>query len=129
MLRGACHCGLCRYEIDLDLPDDVVNCHCTICRRTTGATLVTWATVPRTKFRWSAGWPARYSSSALATRHFCPGCGAQLAFMHAGSPDTIDVTTATLEHPENFPPTRNIWVAAHLPWLPLGDLPCEASES
>ncbi|MBK8336395.1 MAG: GFA family protein [Sterolibacteriaceae bacterium] len=122
MLRGACHCGTCRYALDADTLDDVANCHCTICRRTTGATLVTWATLPRAKFRWTAGTPARYRSSAPSLRYFCANCGAQLAFEHADWPGTIDITTATLEHPERFPPTRHIWMTTHLPWMPLGDL-------
>ncbi|TXG79487.1 MAG: GFA family protein, partial [Rhodocyclaceae bacterium] len=40
MIRGACHCGACRDEIELDTLDDIANCHCTICRRTSGAPLV-----------------------------------------------------------------------------------------
>ena len=129
MLQGACHCGTCRYEIDADTLDDVANCHCTMCRRTTGATLVTWATVPLASFRWTAGKPAQYRSSAPAVRHFCPDCGAQLAFEHADWPGTIDITTATLEHPERFAPTRHIWMTTHLPWMPLGDLPREDGET
>jgi hypothetical protein len=81
------------------------------------------------KFRWTAGKPAEYRSSAPALRHFCPECGAQLAFEHADWPGTIDITTATLEHPERFPPTRHIWMTTHLPWMALGDLPREDGES
>ena len=128
MIRGACHCGACRYEIDVDTLDDVANGHCTICRRTSGAPLVTWATVPHARFRWTAGTPTRYRSSPPALRFFCPGCGAQLAFEHADWPGTIDVTTATLEHPESHPPTRHIWSATRMPWLPMGDLPQHVDE-
>ena len=129
MIRGACHCGACRYEIDLDELGDIANCHCTICRRTTGATLVTWATVPAARFRWVSGPPATYASSPPATRHFCPNCGAQLAFLHADWPGTIDITTATLDSPEFFAPTRHIWSTTHLPWMPMGDLPQEEGEA
>ncbi|MGV8495599.1 GFA family protein, partial [Pseudomonas aeruginosa] len=44
--------------------DDVAHCHCSICRRTTGGIVTTWATVPRAAFRWLAGEPAEYASSA-----------------------------------------------------------------
>jgi hypothetical protein len=33
--------------------------------------------------------------------------------------DTIDVTTATLDHPEQFPPTREIWIEHKVPWATL----------
>lgn len=128
MLKGSCQCGRCRYTLALDALDDVANCHCSICRRTTGATLVTWATVPRASFSWNDTAPAEYKSSGHGVRYFCPGCGAQLAIWTSLSPDTIDITTATLEHPERHPPTRNIWLTTHLPWLPLGDLPGEDEE-
>lgn len=54
VLRGVRHCTSSRYELDTDTFDDVANCHCTICRRTTGATMATGATVPIGAFRWTA---------------------------------------------------------------------------
>ena len=33
--------------------------------------------------------------------------------------DTIDVTTATLDRPEQFPPTREIWIEHKVPWATL----------
>jgi hypothetical protein len=39
------------------------NCHCTICRRTSGAPFVTWFTVAETAFRITSGKPASFRSS------------------------------------------------------------------
>jgi hypothetical protein len=41
MLTGGCFCGAIRYEAR-GRPFDETNYHCSICRRTTGAPLVTW---------------------------------------------------------------------------------------
>ncbi|KPW91720.1 hypothetical protein ALO50_01812 [Pseudomonas syringae pv. cerasicola] len=37
---GGCHCGGLRYQFDAPLRD-IAHCHCSICRRTSGATVVT----------------------------------------------------------------------------------------
>jgi len=36
MLKGGCYCGAVRYEA-AGTPFNETSCHCTICRRTTGA--------------------------------------------------------------------------------------------
>ncbi|HEJ2212794.1 TPA: GFA family protein [Pseudomonas aeruginosa] len=108
---GGCHCGYLRYAVAAPL-DDVAHCHCSICRRTTGGIVTTWATVPRAAFRWLAGEPAEYASSANCTRYFCPRCGANLALFTRLSADTLDFTVASLDHPERAPPTGTSGSAA-----------------
>ncbi len=104
---GGCHCGQLRYAVDAAL-DNVAHCHCSICRRTTGGIVTTWATVPRQGFRWTQGTPAEYASSASCIRYFCNRCGSQLALFTRLSPDTLDLTIATLDRPEQAPADRHI---------------------
>ena len=95
-----------------------------------GGTVTTWITLPSSAFQWLAGQPAQYASSAHSILYFCPNCGAQLAFISQLSPETIDVTIATLDHPELAVPERHIWTASRLPWLHLDEqLPGEAGET
>lgn len=130
MFEGYCQCGRTRYEVRLDRLDDVAVCHCTACRRSTGGTHVTWATVPRSAFAWTAEKPAEYRSSEFAVRLFCRHCGAQLAFMTDREPDSLDLTVSTLAHPERVAPDRHIWVRSRLPWVHLDDgLPREEGET
>ncbi|MDH4580546.1 GFA family protein [Pseudomonas sp. BN415] len=125
---GGCHCGQLRYIVDAPLRD-VAHCHCSICRRTTGGIVTTWATVPFASFRWTAGTPAEYASSATCIRYFCPRCSSQLALFTHLSPGTLDLTIATLDHPETVSPDRHIWVTSRLPWLHLDpQLPEEDEE-
>jgi len=120
-ILGGCHCGALRYGIDVDALDDVANCHCTICRRTTGAAFTTWASVPRDAFRWESGTPRVYRSGSDCERYFCPSCGAQLALHTTLAPHVIDVTVGTLNAADLSPPTRNVWVKNRLAWVALGD--------
>lgn len=126
--NGGCHCGRLRYAVNARL-DDVAHCHCSICRRTSGGLVTTWATVPRTAFRWLTGEPAQYRSSSTSTRYFCSHCGAQLALHTDLAKDSLDITVATLDHPEQCPANRHIWVGNRLPWLHLDEqLPEEVEE-
>src|SRR5919107_944862 len=107
MLTGGCYCGAIRYEAD-GAPFHETNCHCSICRRTTGAPFVTWFSVRRSGFRITQGQPTRFGSTAKGTRSFCPRCGTQITFEHADFPDEIDITAATLDQPERIEPKDDI---------------------
>jgi hypothetical protein len=126
--RGGCQCGALRYQFRAALRD-IAHCHCSICRRTTGGILTTWITVPLASFEWLAGTATEFASSASCTRSFCPSCGAHLTLFTTLSPQTLDITVATLNQPELAPADRHIWVQSRLPWLQLdGHLPEEQQE-
>lgn len=130
MFTGACHCGKTRYRVEVASLDDVAICHCTACRRSTGGTHVTWATVPRAAFQWTAAAPRGYASSDHAERFSCDTCGAQLAFASTREPRSIDITVATLDNTGAAPPTRHIWAASRLSWVRVDDgLPSEDGET
>jgi len=59
---------------------------------------------------------ATFRSSAPVVRSFCAICGTPLAYQHADAPDAIELTTATLDDPERFPPTREIWHLQKVSW-------------
>ena len=118
--EGGCHCGALRYRLEGDLTD-IAHCHCTICRRVSGGLVVTWVTLPRSGFVWLAGEPNCYVAPASCSRYFCGHCGAHVAPVTTHSPETVDVTVATLDHPERVRATRHIWVGSRLPWLHLDD--------
>lgn len=128
-ITGGCYCGKIRYAIEQETLHDVANCHCSICRRTTGGTLTTWATIPQASLRWETVAPHVYQSSAEAERYFCSTCGAQLALYTILAPLSIDITIATLDHPDAYPPDRHIWVNSKLSWFRLdGELAQEQEE-
>ena len=117
---GGCHCGSLRYQFDAPL-EDIAHCHCSICRRTSGATVMTWITVPLDSFQWLAGSPRAYDSGPTCVRYFCGHCGAHLALFTRNSPEEMDVVIATLDQPELAAPSRHIFIENRLPWLHLDE--------
>lgn len=129
-ITGQCDCGQTSYFIADDAEIDIANCHCATCRKSTGGSCVTWATVPMSQFQWTGAPPEIYPSSSHGKRFFCRRCGAQLALFTEKSPQTIDVTVATFTHPELYPPTQDIWLKSKLPWIPLDpQLPGQQEET
>jgi hypothetical protein len=120
MLEGGCYCGFVRYQV-LGTPFYETNCHCSICRRTTGAPFVTWFTVRTAEFVFQAGDPARFSSSEHGTRSFCPRCGTQLTFQSSYTVGELDVTTCSLDDPNRVPPRDHTRTSSQLSWVELSD--------
>src|SRR5437773_10968703 len=99
MLQGGCFCGRIRYEV-AGRPFHATNCHCSICRRTTGAPFVAWFSARPNEFQIVKGEPMRFHSTEQGARSFCSRCGTQLTFQHVEFIDEIDVTTSSLDNPE-----------------------------
>ena len=96
-------------------------CHCTICRKTSGAPSVAWVTGQRENFRITRGTPQGLRSSDHGTRSFCAACGTALTFCSSSLPDEIDVTIASLDEPERVVPEDHTWVGSKLAWVELSD--------
>jgi hypothetical protein len=120
MLQGGCFCGRIRYEV-AGTPFHETNCHCSICRRTTGAPFVAWFSVRPSEFRLVSGEPVRFRSSTKGSRSFCGHCGTQLTFQGDDWPDEVDVTTCSLDHPEQVPPHDHTRTSSKLRWIQLSD--------
>ncbi|MDP8994996.1 MAG: GFA family protein, partial [Pseudomonadota bacterium] len=102
MPKGGCHCGAIRYEMPTEVAHAAL-CHCTDCRRASGAPVVAWALAPRDKV-WIEGEPQAYASSEPALRHFCGRCGTSLFYTNeAVFPGMVDVQIATLDDPDAIP--------------------------
>ena len=119
-LQGGCLCLSIRYRITGE-PLARSSCHCRSCRLAAGAPSVAWITVKRGDFALISGDAVRFRSSPPVVRTFCGKCGTPLTYQHHDDPDTIDVTTATLDQPEAFPPTREVWLEDKLSWEPLNE--------
>lgn len=114
--RGGCLCGTVRYRIVVE-PLHVDHCHCGLCRRGSGAPVVTWMTVPREALIWDHGGPMLYRSSARAERGFCAACGSKLTFAHDDFPDEIDVSLGSLDDPGRVAPSEQIHGESRVDWV------------
>jgi len=112
---GGCLCGDVRYQL-LGSPLSVCRCHCLSCRKATGSAGVVWAIVRKADFQLIGAMPREFSFSSGVKRTFCPRCGSSLTYERADQPSTIDVTVATLDHPDSWTPTDETWLEDALPW-------------
>lgn len=121
LVEGGCLCASVRYRVS-GAPVATSICYCNSCRRASGAPSVAWVVLRAVDFAIATGQPIAFRSSPRVVRSFCGKCGTPLTYQHDESLDTIDVTTATLDFPERFAPTREIWREHKLAWEPVNEL-------
>ncbi|HMG48059.1 MAG TPA: GFA family protein [Allosphingosinicella sp.] len=112
---GGCLCGAIRYRVK-GLPQATSLCHCESCRRATGGPSLAWAIFAEGDVEITSGELAIYASSPGVERGFCARCGTSLSYARANRPGLFDVTTASLDDPEAFPPAVEIWTSERLCW-------------
>jgi hypothetical protein len=128
-IKGSCLCGGIEYEVTGEL-GKVVNCHCSMCRKATGAAFRTRAAISTDAFRWLAGEDlvSKYQSSAKETRTFCRVCGATLPTFLAGNPAEIGLPLGTLDGDPQVRPSAHIFVGSKAPWFEITDALPQFSE-
>jgi len=119
-LQGGCYCGAVRYEIFGDTFNSTL-CHCTDCRKASGAPAFAWFSVKLAGLGWLSGKPRQFRSSAHATRSFCQDCGTTLTWSTDAWPEEIDIATASLDDPAAVPPADHTYTRSRLGWMNLHD--------
>ncbi len=122
LMTGRCHCGAVAYQIKQI--ERCGLCHCTDCRRWSGAPMVGWVAAKEEDVT-IVGKTQAYASSPNAKREFCAACGTGLFYRNpVVLPGIIDIQSGTLDHPESVPPEGEIMVKEKLPWMNhLNELP------
>lgn len=117
---GGCLCNSLRFRVDAE-PLWVAHCHCTSCRRNTGAAFATFVGVSDEAFAYETGSPRRYESSTGVWRSFCADCGTPVTYEADRFPGEVHINIGTLDAPQDFVPTGHVWVEEQLPWLHIVD--------
>ena len=116
-ITGGCHCGTIRYQVDGDVIVHAL-CHCTDCRRHSGAPMVGWTMYRQEALKVTKGTPKVYASSDNGRRHFCANCGTGLFYVNEQMlPGIIDIQSATYDDPDAVPPQAQIQVADRIGWM------------
>jgi hypothetical protein len=122
MLKGSCLCGGVRYEISGKLGPSI-HCHCTQCRKASGASFTTNASTPASEFRFVEGESlvGRWESSPGQFRCFCTRCGSPLIKVIDAKPEEIRLRLGTLDSDPETTPAAHIFVSAKAPWTVITD--------
>jgi len=118
---GGCLCGAIRYTVTAPLAN-IAACHCSNCRRISGAGSSHNAIVPSTGFAITQGTPKRYQDTAAASgnvlyRHFCDNCGSSLYSQRAKNPEFVVLKVGTLDDASGMRIAMNIWTESAYPWM------------
>ena len=117
MLTGGCLCGAVRWSSRIS-PKAVHYCHCSICRRWSGAPFATLAWFWRAGVNWT-GEPALFRSSPIAVRSHCATCGTPLALSYDARDDIV-LSVGTFDTPESVVPAYHYGVESRLGWVDIG---------
>ncbi|HYE36461.1 GFA family protein [Methylocaldum sp.] len=123
MVTGGCLCGAIEYEIDGQL-HFARNCHCSMCRRATGAAFATWAYVEKKDFRLTKGQAllVHYPSSPGIVRTFCQVCGSTLQYIaEQDFPDAFGLALGTVDGHPGCRPMRHVMVGSKAAWFEITD--------
>ena len=120
MIRGSCHCGAVRFEIDEVRA--LTHCHCTNCRKLTGAAFASYAHVEAEKFRFVAGedMTVAYESAPGSFRHRCKVCGC-LTPGRAPYLQTVSVPAGLLDDDPVARPRLHVFTSSRAPWWTIAD--------
>ena len=94
--RGGCHCGAVRFEVVAPAEITVVDCNCSICRKTAYLHLI----VEKSRFRLVQGAESlsEYTfNTGVAKHRFCRVCGIKSFYVPRSNPDGIDVNVHCLD--------------------------------
>ncbi len=129
LFEGGCLCGAVRYRATA-APVRCVICHCSMCRRHSGAPALAFVHFPLQAFQWTRGEPARYRSSAGAERGFCRDCGSTVSMHERVLEDRVQIAVGSLDQAAHVQPDDHVWTQEQLPWLHIvDDLPKFARSS
>jgi hypothetical protein len=107
-ITGGCLCGSVRIEV-LGRPYRVGICHCLDCRKHHGALFHASAIFPQEAVTIEG------ETGEYAGRNFCPRCGSSV-FGRSG--DEIEVNLGSLDAPNQFMPSYELWTVRRETWLP-----------
>lgn len=117
---GGCLCGAIRYRAT-SAPLRGVICHCSTCRKHSGAPALAFVHFRRQDFTWLHGEPTRYRSSEFAQRGFCPTCGSTLSMHEDVLSDRVQVTVGCLDEPQRVRIDDHVWTQEQISWFQIAD--------
>ena len=109
---GSCLCGAVKWKLDAR-PLAVNACHCTDCKKTTGATNVVMLIASNDAFSFTGeihAYRKRADSGRELDIQRCAKCGTRMFHHNLASNALVFIAAGTLDDPSWAIPTSHIWV-------------------
>ncbi|MFV2060920.1 MAG: GFA family protein [Gammaproteobacteria bacterium] len=121
---GSCLCGNVKYEIN-GMINDIVMCHCSLCRKAQGSAFATNANVAANDFRFVSGEEnlTAYEANPGQIKYFCKTCGSPIMSKQLKRPELIRIRLGLVESNIVERPHAHIYVSSKANWeIISGDL-------
>lgn len=120
-LTGGCRCQAVQFEIADVL--DAGYCHCTQCRRRSGAPVFAFLSVQDAAFRMRNGQLINEPSEAVGVREYCAQCRSEICLRFENPEFGVlrAIGIGLLDQPALIRPTFHQVTAQALPWLEIKD--------
>ncbi|RFA29272.1 aldehyde-activating protein [Alkalilimnicola ehrlichii] len=115
-MKGDCLCGEVRFEVDGALPN-LYQCHCSLCRKATGAAANAATFVHKQNFRWLAGQHkiASFQKPSGYRSDFCSLCGSPVPNPLSGT-DLVWIPVGLLNGPLQAEIKAHLHLSASASW-------------
>lgn len=122
LIKGGCYCGRIKYQVQLPVKW-CAHCHCSQCRHTQGAPVVTWFGVEKKNFETLKGEQdiAWFDSSETAKRGHCIHCGTPLFFLGDKWKDEVHITRESTQADILQKPQVHVFYDRHVSYLSFAD--------
>ncbi len=124
--KGSCLCATVRFEISGPI-NDIIMCHCSLCRKAQGSAYATNANVATDDFKFMSGEHnlTAYESTPGQLKSFCKTCGSPIMSQQINKPDIIRIRLGTIESDIVERPSAHIFIDSKANWDEVNDqLPC-----
>lgn len=122
-VEGSCLCGAVAFS-STEVPRRVLNCYCSLCRRSRAAAFSSTLLVPRETFRWDRGETQLRSFTMPAPRRygtdFCGTCGSPVPNAAAASEAAL-LPAGTIDSPLPPLPAVHLYVGSKATWYEITD--------
>ncbi len=119
-VTGRCYCGATSLTAD-EWPRVLTYCHCSDCRRLTGAPVAAFAAFSDDALHIQPARPAVTPARPDVRRAFCSDCGSPLAAWFDYLPGQVYVPIGLLDQAPQLPPRMHSHIDARLSWLEIND--------
>lgn len=129
--EGGCLCGQVRFRTTAP-PARVIACHCTTCKRRTGAGYGVGVYFPDEQVEFLSGTPHTYelhsdTSGRWIRNEFCPACGTTVSWTLEMRPGLRAIAGGSFDDPDWYTIQAHIWARSARPDMCYpDDLPVHA---